>query len=241
MTLSKPKPDLSLEAQYGHPQVLLAGVDEVGRGCLAGPVYAAAVILPAEVHLESWKDLKKKQPWLKEVNDSKLVAREMREELAPQIRSWARAHAVAFATVEEIDRINIHHASHLAMIRAIRALGDLVPHQILIDGKFVPRDFAREFPRTQVAAVVKGDQKSLSIACASILAKVERDSLMIALDAQYPGYGLADHKGYSTPAHKAALAKLGACVLHRRSFSPVREALVPEAVRTQESLFFGGS
>jgi len=123
------------------------------------------------------------------------------------------------ATVEEIDRINIHHACHLAMLRALEELGpEFQPGHILIDGKFIPKEL-----KGRTTAVVKGDDKCLSIAAASIIAKVWRDRHMAALDLRYPGYEFATHKGYGTPAHQAALKKNGPCDLHRRSFAPVAE------------------
>jgi ribonuclease HII len=189
----------------------VAGIDEVGRGCLAGPVYAAAVILPEQVDGRVVR-------WLSDVHDSKLVPPEKREELLPLLESWARAYAVGVASVEEIDRMNIFHASHLAMKRAVEALG-VQPQKILIDGNYAPKGFA-----CPITAVVKGDQRCLSVAAASIIAKVWRDRKMAELDALYPGYGFASHKGYSTPQHLEALKRLGPCDIHRKSFSPCAEA-----------------
>lgn len=208
MGSERPTPDCRWEKSAGHPQQVIVGVDEVGRGCLAGPVVASAVVLPERVD-------RRKEPWLKDVTDSKLLSPELRKELAPRIQGWVRAHSVAHATVEEIDRLNIYHASHLAMVRAIEALPVVADH-VLVDGNAIPKAI-----RCKVTPIVKGDQLSLSIACASILAKVWRDNLMASLEEQYPGYGFSEHKGYSTPSHKKALEKLGACVLHRRSFAPV--------------------
>lgn len=144
--------------------------------------------------------------------------------LAPLIREWAFAWGLGVATVEEIDRINIYHASHLAMVRALEALARPYDH-VLVDGNQTPKGLSR--PAT---AVVKGDQLCLSVAAASIIAKEWRDERMRELDAGYPGYGFAVHKGYSTPAHARALKELGACDIHRRSFAPVRAAL--NAVQT---------
>jgi ribonuclease HII len=197
------------------------GIDEVGRGCLAGPVVAGALILPEIIDFE-------RDPWLREVADSKLLTPEKREELAPKIELWAAAFGVAQASVEEIDRINIFHASHLAMVRAAEtALARFGAQKVhaLVDGNMLPKSLA--VPAT---AVVKGDLKSLSIAAASILAKVWRDRHMTQLALRYPGYGFEGHKGYSTPAHSRALSELGACPEHRRSFAPV-------AARLQQSLF----
>ncbi|MCM2324561.1 MAG: ribonuclease HII [Oligoflexia bacterium] len=186
----------------------VAGVDEVGRGCLAGPVVAGAVILPAVIDYAAY-------PWLADITDSKNLSPKAREQLAPLIEGWAVGAAVGHATVEEIDRINIYHASHLAMERAVAALGVRVEH-VLVDGNAIPK--ALRCPST---AIVKGDLKCLSIAAASIIAKVWRDRLLTELDARYPGYGFAIHKGYGTPAHLEALKSLGACAVHRRSFAPV--------------------
>lgn len=205
-------PGLAWETKVGYPRLRVAGVDEVGRGCLAGPVVAAAVVLPAVCDLDA-------EPWLKEVADSKLLSPQKREELAPRIESWALASAVGVASVEEIDEINIFHASHLAMLRALEGL-KIPPAFVLIDGKFLPKKLP-----CSAQAVIKGDLQCLSIACASVLAKVWRDREMRKLDARYPGYGFSLHKGYSTPVHSQALKSLGACEIHRRSFAPVAQAL----------------
>lgn len=203
-------PDLEWELKQGHPEVCIAGVDEVGRGCLAGPVVAGAIILPAVV---DWKG----EPWIREITDSKELDAAQREELAPKILAWARASAIGVASVAEIDTINIYHASHLAMERAVAGLGLRAAH-VLVDGNATPKVF-----RGRCTAIVKGDLKCLSIAAASIIAKVWRDRLMAEMDVTYPGYGFGGHKGYSTPVHQAALAALGACAIHRRSFSPVAD------------------
>jgi ribonuclease HII len=183
----------------------IAGVDEAGMSPLAGPVAAAAVILAPGTRLA-------------EVDDSKRLDAETRERLAPIIKQRAIAWAVAFAEVEEIDRINIYWAGLAAMRRAIEALAPAAEH-LLIDGRKL-RDVALPQQR-----IVGGDAKSLSIAAASILAKTARDAKMRELDAQFPGYGFARHKGYPVQAHASALLKLGACPIHRRSFALVREAL----------------
>lgn len=209
------RPSLRYERELGHPSVLVAGMDEVGRGCLAGPVYAAALILP---EFEDLASEVKKHRWLARVRDSKLVPVDVREELVPLIERWARAWAVGVASVEEIDKINIFHASHLAMKRAVEGLG-LAPARLLIDGNYAPKGFA-----CPITPVVKGDQQCLSVAAASIIAKVARDRKMAELDLVYPGYGFASHKGYSAPVHFEALKRLGPCEIHRRSFSPVAEA-----------------
>lgn len=206
------RPTLEFEKSVGFPRLAVAGVDEVGRGCLAGPVVAGAVILPDEVDYQA-------HPWLLEIFDSKLVKPETRERLVPLIEGWAKAWAIGVATVEDIDRINIFHASHLAMQRAVAGLQS-VPAHILVDGKFKPKELPCES-----TAIVQGDLKCLSIAAASILAKVWRDRQMVELDSEYPGYGFAVHKGYSTPEHSAALDKNGVLPIHRRSFAPVAERL----------------
>ncbi|MDF3068793.1 MAG: rnhB [Polyangiaceae bacterium] len=185
--------------------VVIAGVDEAGMSPLAGPVAAAAVVLKPE-----WR--------APGVNDSKQVLPERRAELAQVIKREARAWAVAFVEPEEIDRLNIYWAGIAAMRRAVEALG-LTPEHLLIDARTL-RDVAVEQTR-----IVKGDERSLSIAAASILAKTERDARMLELDRTYPDYGFARHKGYPVREHVAALRQHGACPVHRRSFAPVREAL----------------
>ncbi|MBL0157549.1 MAG: ribonuclease HII [Bryobacterales bacterium] len=182
----------------------IAGVDEVGRGCLFGPVYAAAVILDPGRPIRG-------------LADSKTLDEERREELARQIRASAVAFAIGSATADEIDRINIRQASRLAMRRAVEAIQPACDY-LLVDALTI------DLPLPQ-QALIKGDARVRSIAAASILAKVERDHLLAELDAAYPGYGMARHKGYPTPEHKEALVRLGATALHRRSFAPVREVL----------------
>lgn len=224
-------PGLEFEQQAGFPNCIVMGLDEVGRGCLAGPVMAAAVALP--VSAAAWLETS----WLTNVNDSKLLSEADRESLVPQIESWALAYAVAGASVEEIDRLNIYHASHLAMVRAaeqvcallarmhsLRAAGTPPSKTVaLVDGNRVPSGIP-----VPARAIVKGDQKCLSIACASILAKVARDRMMRELDREFPGYGFSGHKGYPTPVHRKALSELGVTGHHRRSFGPVAEALKKE-------------
>ena len=176
-----------------------AGCDEAGRGCLAGPVTAAAVILPADFH----NDL---------INDSKQLTERQREQLRPVIEREAVAWAVAMVSPEEIDRINILRASITAMHRALDQL-QVRPEGILVDGnRFFPY---HDIPYT---TIIKGDGKMLSIAAASILAKTHRDELMRRLDEQYPQYGWARNKGYPTPDHRAAIAQYGATSLHRHTF-----------------------
>lgn len=182
---------------------LVAGVDDVGRGPLAGAVLAAAVILnPAKM--------------IRGLADSKMLTEKRREELAEIIKEKALAYAYGRAEVEEIDRLNIFHAGLLAMKRAIEGLA-VRPHHVLIDGTHCP-----ELACTS-EAIIKGDQKIPAISAASIIAKVARDQEMVLLDEQFPGYGFAQHKGYSTQAHLDALYKLGPCPIHRRSFEPVRQ------------------
>ncbi|MCC6649168.1 MAG: ribonuclease HII [Polyangiaceae bacterium] len=183
----------------------VAGVDEAGVSPLAGPVCAAAVILPVGCRLPG-------------VDDSKKLDAPTRARLAEVVKRDAVAWATAFASPEEIDRLNPYHASLLAMTRAVRALG-VAPEHLLIDARSL-----RDVPLPQ-DAIVGGDGKSLSIAAASILAKTTRDALMIELDATYPGYGLAQHKGYPVKAHVEALMRLGVTPIHRRSYELVREAL----------------
>jgi ribonuclease HII len=183
----------------------LAGVDEVGRGPLAGPVVAAAVILDPERPIEGLKD-------------SKQLSQKRRETLAVQIRERALAWSLGRAEVEEIDRINILQASLLAMQRAVAGLG-LLPELVLVDGNHCPSVDCR------VRAVVKGDTLVAAISAASILAKVSRDQEMVTLDGLYPGYGLAGHKGYPSKRHLDALQRLGVSPVHRRSYAPVRRLL----------------
>ena len=187
----------------------IAGVDEAGMSPLAGPVCAAAVILPIEHRIEK-------------VDDSKKLDAATREALAVEIKRSAVAWAVGWAEPEEIDRINIHYAGLLAMKRAVEGLAEEAPQHLLVDA----RKIDLPLPQTKI---IKGDAKSLSIAAASIIAKTTRDRLMCELDARYPGYGFAQHKGYPVAAHQRALRELGPLPIHRRSFRAVREALGLEA------------
>ncbi len=180
---------------------LVAGVDEVGRGPLAGPVVAAAVILD---------DL---QP-IRGLRDSKALGPVTRTRLAAEIRAKALCVCIAQASVEEIDRLNILQATMLAMQRAVEGLR-LVPTYVLVDGNRLPK------LKMPAEAIVKGDAKVAAIAAASIVAKVHRDELLMQLHALHPAYGFAGHKGYPTPEHLAALREHGACDVHRRSFAPV--------------------
>ena len=184
---------------------LVAGVDEAGRGPLAGPVVAAAVILDDLAPIKGLKD-------------SKVLTERARERLFDEIRARALCCSIAQASVEEIDALNILQATLLAMRRAVDGLR-LRPHKVLVDGNRLPTlPMAAE-------AIVKGDSKVAAISAASILAKVHRDRLCLELHAQHPQYGFATHKGYPTAAHLAALRAHGACMQHRRSFAPVRAVL----------------
>jgi ribonuclease HII len=183
----------------------VAGVDEVGRGPLAGDVVAAAVILDPDAPIDG-------------LRDSKKLTESRREVLAEAIRERALAWAVARATVDEIDEINILQASLLAMHRAVAGLA-LQPGFVLVDGNRLPR-----WPY-RAEAVVKGDDRVPAIAAASILAKVQRDGELVALEQTYPGYGFAAHKGYPTRDHLAALRELGVTPVHRKSFAPVKNLL----------------
>ncbi len=184
---------------------VIAGVDEVGRGPLAGPVVTAAVILDPN------------QP-ISGLADSKKLTEKQRETLAPIIKEKALAWSLGRAEVEEIDEINILQATLVAMKRAVAGLS-IAPTHALVDGNQVP-----DLP-CKVTTVIKGDQSEPAIAAASILAKVARDNEMVELDEQYPGYGLAKHKGYPTVQHRDALMALGVTPIHRRSFKPVKLAL----------------
>ncbi len=191
----------------------IAGLDEVGRGPIFGPVVAAAVILPRGCSLQG-------------LTDSKQLTERQRNVFDAEIRACAQAFAVAAVDVETIDRINIRHASLLAMRMAVEQLAAapdyLLPDYLLIDGCDTI-----DWPCSQ-QAVVKGDAHSISIAAASVLAKVFRDRLMVELDAVYPGYGLARHKGYCSPEHLAALNRLGPTPLHRKSYAPVAQRMLFE-------------
>ena len=185
--------------------ILLVGTDEVGRGPLAGPVVAAAVILDPEKPIAG-------------LADSKKLSEKKREALFDEIKEKAIAWSIARASVEEIDQINILHASLLAMKRSIEQLS-VSPEYVLVDGNYCPKI---AFP---CEAVIKGDSRVACISAASILAKVSRDREMTALDERYPGYGLARHKGYPTKFHLEALKELGVNELYRKSFKPVAALL----------------
>lgn len=198
------------------PNDLLCGVDEAGRGPLCGPVVAAAVILDPARPIAG-------------LADSKKLSEKRRSALAIEIREKALAWCIAEASVAEIDRLNILHATMLAMQRAVAGLS-VVPARVQVDGNRCPRlDLPCE-------AVVKGDSLVAEISAASILAKTARDALLVELDRRYPQYGLAGHKGYPTAAHLAALKAHGACEIYRTSFGPVRDIIANPPLWTDEDL-----
>jgi ribonuclease HII len=186
--------------------MLIAGVDEAGRGPLAGPVVAAAVILHPERRVRG-------------LRDSKLLSAQQRETLVPKIHRCAVAWAVAIADVDEIDTLNILWATMLAMQRAVEAL-TVAPDAAWIDGDRCPA------LRCEARAFVGGDASHAAIAAASILAKTARDAMLVELDREYPQYGFAQHKGYATPEHRGALIRHGPCPAHRRSFYPVLQSVL---------------
>lgn len=192
--------------------LLIAGIDEAGRGAIAGPVVAAAVILPL--------DQPAKLAQLAEVDDSKRLTARKREQLYDRIVRLAHSYGIAEASAGEIDRHGIIGATKLAMHRAT-ALLDPQPYYLLIDGRIRLKD-----PTLPQKALIRGDARSLSIAAASILAKVTRDRLMVENQRQYPAYGFARHKGYCTLQHVEALTKNGPCPIHRYSFAPIRQPLL---------------
>ena len=199
---SKPE---QVQLNWDHGQVLIAGVDEAGRGPLAGPVFAAAVMLDDLAPVRG-------------LADSKTLSPARREKLYDQIRANALCFCVAQASVEEIDQHNILQATMLAMQRAVKGLR-LKPRKVLVDGNRLPvLDMLAE-------AIVKGDSKVAAISAASILAKVERDRWCCTIDADFPAYGFARHKGYGTAEHLKALKTLGPTIWHRRSFAPVAAML----------------
>lgn len=189
-----------------HDDFLRAGVDEAGRGPLAGPLAVAAVILDPTRPIGG-------------LNDSKKLSEARREALYPQIIERALAYCVVLVETDEIDRLNIFQATMAGMSRAVAGLAPAA-HEALVDGNKLPKDLP-----CPGRAIVGGDALEPAISAASILAKVTRDRLMVALDSTHPGYGFAVHKGYPTPAHLAALRRLGPCPQHRHSFSPVRALL----------------
>jgi len=193
------------EPRYENLSGLIAGVDEVGRGPLAGAVVTAAVILDPDKPIEG-------------LDDSKKISEKKRQLLAQQIKERALVYCIARAEHTEIDELNIFQATLVAMRRAVEGL-HIKPDKVLVDGKFCPDIM---FP---CEAVVKGDSRVAAISAASILAKVARDNEMLALDKIWPGYGFAKHKGYPTKMHIQALEKLGVTPIHRRSYKPVQKVL----------------
>jgi len=183
----------------------VAGVDEVGRGPLAGPVIAAAVILDPNNPIAG-------------LTDSKKLSEKKREKLSEEIKEKALSWCIARSEPQEIDEVNILQASLLAMQRAVEGL-EVVPDHCLVDGNKLPK------LNCSAEAIVKGDLKEPAISAASIIAKVARDSEMVAMETKYPGYGFAQHKGYPTKAHREAIVKLGITTIHRKSFGPVQEQL----------------
>jgi len=199
-----PNPDLTYEKEIWSAYTLIAGLDEAGRGALAGPVCVGAVILPHNsTHLLRT---------LSGVHDSKQLTPRKRSALAPQIQATALAHGVGFASAEEIDQMGIVPATRLAASRALESLHHF-PQYLLTD-------FRLELPELDIpqTAIVKGDQRSLSIACASILAKTARDELMLGLSEEYPEYKFAHHKGYGTLFHRKRIEQLGHSPIHRKTF-----------------------
>ena len=208
------------EQGYARGFKCIAGVDEAGRGPLAGPVVAAAVILPRGF-------------FHPEIKDSKLLTPKQRAKLAPLIRKNALSWGLGVVEVEDIDRINILKASLLAMLRSLEGLTSR-PDCVLIDGnQRIPEQFLSEsscFVSCSLyqKTIISGDQLCISIAAASIIAKVARDRMMVRLDKRYPEYGFASHKGYTCDAHIEALRRYGPCPIHRQSFQPVREAAITQ-------------
>ncbi len=208
LSLIPARPDLQFEqALWKKGLRLVAGVDEAGRGALIGPVAAAAVVLPCDQ-----PDLFDR---LEGVRDSKEMKPEERDYWAVEIQSTAVGWAVGYASAAEIDQIGIAPATRLAAGRALGKLALKVEH-ILIDYISLPE------LTTPQTSLVKGDARSLTIAAASVLAKTGRDAILVAMDTEFPGYGLAQNKGYATAAHRAAIASLGPCAQHRHSFAPIR-------------------
>ena len=199
MKTEKTLPDLSIENKYRETGLkYICGVDEAGRGPLCGPVCAAAVILPENCVIEG-------------INDSKKLSEKKREQLFEIIKEKALSYGIAFATPKEIDEINILNATMLAMNRAVEQM-NIVPDILLIDGN------CKKGIKYPCETVVKGDAKSISIAAASVLAKVTRDRLLLELDEKYPQYGLKQHKGYPTAAHISAVKEYGINEIYRKSF-----------------------
>jgi len=202
-------------AEWEAKRLRVAGVDEAGRGPLAGPVVAAAVILPEGYDIAGIGDSKALSPKKREAAFARLVA-----DAAKGYETSGVAIGIGWSYPEEIDRVNILQATYMAMRRAVAELC-VAPDAVLVDGLPVPN------LHKHCKAIVKGDAKSVSIAAASIIAKVTRDRYMTEADALYPEYGFAGHKGYGAPVHLAALSEHGACAIHRRSFAPVAQTLLP--------------
>lgn len=193
-------PDFTYELEaMNNGYKLICGVDEAGRGPLAGPVCAAAVILSPDTVIEG-------------LNDSKKLSEKKREQLFDIIKQKAVAYSIAYGTVDEIEQYNILNATYLAMNRAINSL-QISPDFAIIDGNRIPTDIS-----VDAMYLIKGDMKSMSVAAASVLAKVTRDRLMLEYDLKYPEYSFKQHKGYGTKAHYEAIAKNGICEIHRKSF-----------------------
>jgi len=203
--MARTEPNTSFESDLWDSGLLyVAGLDEAGRGALAGPVSVGAVILPNDKSLLSWT--------LSRVRDSKQLTPRARESLAPIIRETAVTWSVGFATADEIDSQGIVRATRLAAIRAL--------HQFSVTPQYLLTDFRLELPQINIpqTSIIKGDARCLTIACASILAKTERDALMRELDARHPGYRLGKNKGYGTQTHRSAMKRKGLTSIHRRSF-----------------------
>jgi ribonuclease HII len=206
------RPDLHLEsALWAERYLSVCGVDEVGRGPLAGPVVSAAVIFPPHIDLDS--------SGLSQLNDSKKLSVRIREELLPVIRSQALAVGLGIVSPRQIDRINIRNASLLAMVKAVANL-PVRPDYMLVDGRDLPDDLPGPG-----RAVIRGDGISATIAAASVVAKVHRDEIMVRLAKQFPAYGWDRNRGYPTREHRTALLKEGVTEHHRHSFAPVRKAM----------------
>jgi ribonuclease HII len=221
-SVSGPTPDLRHERKlWEEGSAAIAGLDEAGRGAWAGPVVAAAVILP--------RDRSDLIEALAGVRDSKLCTPAQREHLFPIVWEVALTAAVGVATHCEVEELNVVGATRLAMMRALAEL-EVEADALLIDGRTLrlPEAKARQ------VSMNRGDQQSFSIAAASILAKVSRDRMMVEYGEQYPGYGFARHKGYGTPQHRKTLASLGPCDIHRRTWSPVARWLMDELIDEQE-------
>lgn len=203
----------ALEKSLAKKHQYISGIDEVGRGCIAGPVYAAAAILDYEKLFDlSEKDLGK-------IRDSKTLSAKQRAQISPLIKEVSKAYAIKKAQVHEIEDLGIVPATFLAMKRALKAISTPIDY-LLIDGKYPLEGY-----KGQQQAVIKGDHLCFSIAAASILAKQARDEEMIAAAQEYPAYGFETHVGYGTQKHRDAMTKFGPCPLHRRNFAPVRALL----------------